>query len=314
MKDQSKPKQVLIQELASLKPRIEDLERSESERKRAEETLGETKASVVYHDDKPHSVMGIARDITERKQAEDALHLFKDLVKHSSDAIGMSTPEGRHYYQNEAFNRMFGDIGDYPPDTLYVDKEIGKQVFDTIMGGGSWQGEVKMFMKDRTIMDIFLRAYTIQSHDGHIVGLVGLHTDITELKKKQKEIDRLASFPQLNPSMILEVGKDKEIVFCNPAMQSVLNKMRIEDPRIFIPEDIWEIFNATEITIKSKYARELQINDAVFCANIYFTPEFNSLRIYATDITDRKRVEEEKRILEERLQHADKMEAIGTLA
>ena len=32
------------------------------------------------------------------------------------------------------------------------------------------------------------------------------------------------------------------------------------------------------------------------------------------DITDRKRAEEEKRILEERLRHADKMEAIGTLA
>ena len=31
------------------------------------------------------------------------------------------------------------------------------------------------------------------------------------------------------------------------------------------------------------------------------------------DITDRKQAEEEKRILEERLQHADKMEAIGTL-
>lgn len=34
----------------------------------------------------------------------------------------------------------------------------------------------------------------------------------------------------------------------------------------------------------------------------------------ARDITDRRRAEEEKRILEERLQHADKMEAIGTLA
>jgi two-component system cell cycle sensor histidine kinase/response regulator CckA len=36
--------------------------------------------------------------------------------------------------------------------------------------------------------------------------------------------------------------------------------------------------------------------------------------IVVQDITDRKRAEEERRILEERLQHADKMEAVGTLA
>jgi PAS domain S-box-containing protein len=164
MKDQSKTKQVLIQEMASLKQRIAELERSDSERKRAEEALREseerynaifdrsldciyvvdfdgnfidanpaaltllgyertdirslnivslldekdlsnglqdfseiiqvgfqkevgeyrlrckdgrcitleTQASVVYHDDKPHSVLGIARDITYRKRVEES--------------------------------------------------------------------------------------------------------------------------------------------------------------------------------------------------------------------------------------------------
>ncbi len=37
MKDQSKTKQVLIQELVSLRQRISELERSEAERKRLEE-------------------------------------------------------------------------------------------------------------------------------------------------------------------------------------------------------------------------------------------------------------------------------------
>ena len=132
--------------------------------------------------------VGFFTDITERKRAEEALHLFKDLVEKSSDAIGMSAPDGRHYYQNEAFNRLFGDIGDIPPATVYVDHATGKQVFDTIMGGGSWQGEVKMFKKDRTILDILLRAYAIQNQDGRVIGLVGLHTDITERKRAQEKL------------------------------------------------------------------------------------------------------------------------------
>ena len=125
---------------------------------------------------------GSASDITERKRSDEALHLFKELVEYSSDAIGMSTPGGRHYYQNETFNRLFGNVGYNPVDTVYVDKAIGKHVFDTILGGGSWQGEVKMFGKDKTILDIFLRAYAIKNQDGRIIGLVGLHTDITERK------------------------------------------------------------------------------------------------------------------------------------
>ncbi|MDO9036245.1 MAG: PAS domain S-box protein, partial [Methanoregula sp.] len=138
----------------------------------------------IIHDTRGKAVrmVGAMLDITGRKQAEEALHLFKDLVEHSTDAIGMSTPEGRHYYQNKAFDRMFGGIGDIPPETVYVDKAIGKQVFDTIMGGGSWQGEVKMFRSDGTIMDILLSAYAIRNQDGRIIGLVGLHTDITEQK------------------------------------------------------------------------------------------------------------------------------------
>ncbi|MFH1078924.1 MAG: PAS domain S-box protein [Pseudomonadota bacterium] len=46
MKDQSKTKQALIQELASLRKRITELEQSESERKQAEKALRESEACL----------------------------------------------------------------------------------------------------------------------------------------------------------------------------------------------------------------------------------------------------------------------------
>ena len=141
-------------------------------------------------------------DCAERKRTTEALHLFKYLVEHSSDAIGMSTPEGKHYYQNESFDHLFGDIGETPPDTLYVAREIGLQVFETIMAGGSWQGEVQMFKRDGSILDIFLRAFAIRNQAGRIIGLVGQHTDFTA--RKQAELAKAKLEEQLLQSQKLE--------------------------------------------------------------------------------------------------------------
>ena len=126
------------------------------------------------------------RDITERKQAEEKLRFFALAVEKSSDAIGISTPEGKHYYQNKAFNDLFGDIGENPPATLYVDEQVGREVFRTIMEGNPWTGEVKMRGETGELSDVFLRAYAIKDDAGKILGLAGVHTDITERKQAEE--------------------------------------------------------------------------------------------------------------------------------
>lgn len=130
---------------------------------------------------------GILLDVTEQRRTEEALHLFKDLVERSTDAIGMSTPEGKHYYQNQAFSELFGDVGENPRETLYVDKDVADQIFSAILSGGSWRGEVRMFGKDKRVLDIFVRAYALLNPDGHLVMLVGQHTDMSERKRAEEE-------------------------------------------------------------------------------------------------------------------------------
>ena len=67
----------------------------------------ETNSGIISYEGAP-AVLLFIRDITERKKAEQELLYFKKAVQGSSDAIGMSTPDGKHYYQNEAFDRLFG--------------------------------------------------------------------------------------------------------------------------------------------------------------------------------------------------------------
>lgn len=131
-------------------------------------------------------VIALAQDITERKHIAERLNLFKESVEYSTDAVGMSTPEGVHFYQNPAFTHLFGEIGHDPPATLFVDEQVGRQVFSTIRAGNQWTGEVRMYAKDRSILHILLRAFPIYDPKGQIIGLVGIHTDITNRKQTEE--------------------------------------------------------------------------------------------------------------------------------
>ena len=129
---------------------------------------------------------------SNRRQTEKNLSLFKKVVESATDAIGISTPEGRHWYQNAAFDALFGDIGQDPPATLYRDKSVGRKVFETIMAGDEWSGEVQMHTTDGRILDILLRAYAFTDETGQVLGLVGIHTDITDItERKQAEAELL---------------------------------------------------------------------------------------------------------------------------
>ncbi|MCX8122861.1 MAG: PAS domain S-box protein [Spirochaetes bacterium] len=152
--------------------------------------------------------------------ANEELTIFKELVENSSYAIGMSTPQGKHYYQNKAFSELFGDIGDDPPSTLYVDKKIGREVFTTIMSGGSWTGQVKMYDRNKNIIDVYLRANAIKDAAGKVIGLVGIHEDITTIKLmekilKENEEKFRAIFESTTDAVF--IMKDDVCIDCNPA-------------------------------------------------------------------------------------------------
>lgn len=143
-------------------------------------------AGTISHDSQG-ALFGhiIISDIAHRKQTEAELLILKESLENSFDAIGMTNPEGIHYYQNKAFDEMFATIGKRPAE-VYVDKSVAEDVFKTIMPGGKWTGEIQMYDKDGNIRDVLLRAYANKDDKGNITALVGIHTDITERKKTEK--------------------------------------------------------------------------------------------------------------------------------
>jgi len=106
----------------------------------------------------------------------------------------------------------------------------------------------------------------------------------------------LASFPEMNPNPVIEINAQGEITFANPATLKILNDLGFpQNPEFFVPDDIEEILAMLSGPTALQIYREINLNNAWFSENIALNCELQVARIYTTDITWRKRMEEELR-------------------
>ncbi|MCF7972482.1 MAG: PAS domain S-box protein [Phycisphaerae bacterium] len=281
------------------------------------QTMDGKRHLVAWHNtllqDESGHVMGVltsGEDITERKEAEQKIQTFKYALDSSSDAIGMSTPEGRHIYQNHTFDTLFGDVGSDPPATLYVDPSIGREVFDTIMNGDEWAGEVDMYHKHGEVLNILLRAYPVKV-EGNIVALMGVHTDFTQRKRAEEALQkselRLRQLIEAAPygAFEYEYREDNRLVFVgyNQAANRILNA----DCAQFMGKTIEEAFPPlAETEIPAAYRRvattgQRYEDEQVAYAHDQITGAFEisafqtaprRMAVLFRDITERKRATE----------------------
>ncbi|HLO14614.1 MAG TPA: PAS domain S-box protein, partial [Anaerolineales bacterium] len=120
--------------------------------------------------------------------------------------------------------------------------------------------------------------------------------DLTERKRHEAELEHLASFPRLNPNPVLELGATGKVIFCNRAAEEVLKSVDCsKSANPFIPKHLQEILQALKQKKAVQFTREIKIGDVFFEENISLVPQLNVVRIYAMDITTRKRAEEKLR-------------------
>jgi signal transduction histidine kinase/ActR/RegA family two-component response regulator len=77
------------------------------------------------------------------------------------------------------------------PNKTFANEKDAKKVFEKIMAGKSWSGEIDMIAKNGRCFPVSLRADAIKDENGHIIGLIGVHTDITERRQVEEEKRKL---------------------------------------------------------------------------------------------------------------------------
>ena len=123
---------------------------------------------------------------------------------------------------------------------------------------------------------------------------------VTERTSAEEMVRHLASFPQFSPVPIVEFGPGQEVIFTNPALQSTMEQLAISDLRSFIPPVWSERLAGTGKLDYQEDTCEIELAGRVFEERILFIPATRSLRIYVTDVTERKRAERDIRDSESR--------------
>jgi PAS domain S-box-containing protein len=247
----------------------------------------------------------IVHDITRRKQAEDELRRERNFASAILDVVGalvvVLDREGRIVHFNRACEELtgyaFAEVKDRNLWDLFLipeELEPVKRVFERLRAGDfPLDFENYWLTRDGQKRLIAWSNTALVAEDGGIEHVIGTGIDITERRQAEQEIRHLSSFPQLNPNPVMEIDAHGTILFCNPGLIKSLEQLHLEpDARLFLPDDMPAIIHELRQRQAAMVRREVVIGDAVFAENIYLTPGFGTIRIFAIDITERKRMEE----------------------
>jgi PAS domain S-box-containing protein len=260
-------------------------------------------------DGHPVRVVGNIADITERKQAEEALReseaLYQSLVKVSPLSICRKDLAGRFTFANQRFLEALNpsltdligltDFDLHPPELAEKYRRDDRAVMDS--------GQAREFVEERAVLggeSTIIQSYKTPIYDGagKINGVQISFWDITERTKLEQEVAHLASFPALSPYGIIEIGCDGSVRFANAAAIATLARLGLDpNARQFLPGTPEELILLRSQCERNPQTQELHLGEASFLRVVAAPPSGDSLRVYVTDITDRKKMEEEIRAL-----------------
>ena len=146
------------------------------------------------HLDEEGFMFAFGSDITSIKQANMQLLRYKQLIEQSKDAIGMVSLTDNRIFVNDTFVDQIGYTSNEikkmgGPPHLYSNLELGQEMFNTIRNGDYWKGDVQMKSKYGEVIDYHLSAGPIFDKDGTQIGAYGIHTDIREQKRINRELE-----------------------------------------------------------------------------------------------------------------------------
>jgi PAS domain S-box-containing protein len=283
-----------------------------------------------------------AKERADLQRSEAALRLSEAYLTEAqkisrTGSFGWNVSTGAVYWSEETF-RIFGchpatEINlDFIIQRIHPeDRESHAQLLErAAKERQEWVHEHRLLMPDGTVKHLRVIGHPSQDASGQFE-FVGAITDITELKRSEEEMRKLASLVENSTDFIGMASLQGDVLFLNPAGQMMLGlagDRQVRESKIadYIAEqDLQKLMNEVLPAVfnKGRWEGETLFKHFQTGASvpvwqyIFFITEEGSGRRLALaticrDITERKRVEEELRRSENNLAQAQRLTHTGS--
>jgi len=295
-------------------------------------------------DGKPFGVVHVCRDISERKRAEETLReseeKFERIFRMSPDAmIIVRLNDGVFIDINDEFTRKIGYTGDDAIGRtaseldMWGDLAERDRMVDLLRRRGSIQEEKMSFRaKDGSIVigEMSARIISIGGEPCFIAMIRDITDKIATQKALKESEEKFRSVVERSLVGIAIIDEASRYTYVNDEFCRIAGCAETE----MLGRDFtFPLAQESVQLVRERFMRRQRGEDVPAHYEFSFRHKNGAMRIgevrgavyvdssgkvktaiQVIDITDRKRTEEEKRRLEERLNRAEKMEALGTLA
>jgi PAS domain S-box-containing protein len=182
---------------------------------------------------------GTVEDITERMRTEDEHVRLVTAIEQSAEAVVITNPQGTIEYVNPAFTRITGytraeAMGQNPRilKSGNQDEAIYRQLWETILQGKPWHGEIINRRKDGSLYTEQMSVTPVRGARGDVTHFIATKQDITARKQLELQVtqgQKMEAVGRLAGGVAHDFNNLLTII--NGYAQLLMERSTPEDPR-----------------------------------------------------------------------------------